>query len=353
MISDQDCGVCTKRERELAMFQNVSSLDFEKLRTEFNITDEAIQSSEFSKDDLSTIYLDYKQRYSDLLALKTKFLEKYIVAADNLHIHSYNGRVKDPYHLIEKIVRKRHTHDKKYADMTVADYYKYITDLIGCRILLVYKESWKEVHDYLVSVFPNNPINYIDDERYAASYDGISADIKSPFMAECPVVYTREGDNEDIYIKAKDVIIKRPGYYRSVHYIVRYGEYYIEIQVRTLFEEAWGEVDHERLYPLYKDNQNLVDFSAILNRTAGLGDELSTYFKNRVGRPTPSGGGPLLDVPIRYGATSPLPSLEDYSCNASSEPIDLGVPEVHAEQATPKTALDMLIYDNPNNDKEE
>ena len=334
------------------MSENVFSLDFEKLRTEFNVSDEAIQSSGFSKDDLSAIYSDYMQRRSNLLALKNKFLEEYFVSEDNLHIHSYNGRVKDPYHLIEKIVRKRHTHDKKYVNMTTDDYYKYITDLIGVRILLVYKESWREVHNYLVSKFRNDSSNYIDDKQYAASYDRISADIKSPFMAECPVAYTREGDNEDIYIETKDVDIKRPGYYRSVHYIVRYGEYYIEIQVRTLFEEAWGEVDHDRLYPLYKNDQKLVDFSAILNRTAGLGDELSTYFKNCIGRPTPPLGGPLLDVPIQYTAMSTSYGPPD----TSSKPISTdcqSTPGTPSEHSTPKEALDELIYDIPNSDKEE
>lgn len=349
--------VCEQlRERELAMSQKVSSLDFEKLRTEFNITDEAIQSSGFSRDDLSAIYLDYMERRPDLVKLKAQFLEKYFISVDNLHIHSYNGRVKDPYHLIEKIVRKRHTHDAKYAAMTAKDYYKYITDLIGCRVLLVYKESWKAVHDYLVSVFPNDPIKYIDSKRYAASYDEISADINSPFMAENPVAYIREGDSEDIYIKAKDVKIKHPGYYRSVHYIIRYGEYYIEIQVRTLFEEAWGEVDHERLYPLYKDSKRLVDFSAMLNRTAGLGDELSTYFKNQVDRPTPSAGGTLHDVPFMSSSTLKHQSKGDYSCNIYSKPVASGAPEGRSEESNPQETLEKLIYDtlkNGEEDKEE
>lgn len=335
------------------MSQKVSSLDFEKLRAEFNITDEAIQSSRFSRDDLSAIYLDYMERYPDLVKLKTKFLEKYIVSADNLHIHSYNGRVKDPYHLIEKIVRKRHTHDAKYADMTTSDYFKYITDLIGCRVLLVYKESWKAVHDYLVSVFPNDSIKYINSKRYAASYDAISADINSPFMAECPVVYVREGDSEDIYIKAKDVKIKRPGYYRSVHYIIRYGEYYIEIQVRTLFEEAWGEVDHERLYPLYKDSKRLVDFSSMLNRTAGLGDELSTYFKNQVDRPRPSVGGTLHDVPFVSSSTLNHQSTGNNSCDIFSKSEASDTPKSRSGDSNPKETLEELIYGTSKNGEED
>lgn len=329
------------------MSENVSSLDFKKLRTEFNISDEAIQSSGFSRDELSTVFLDYNDRLPELVKLKNEFLKKYLVSRDNLHIHSYNGRVKDPYHLIEKIVRKRHTHDEKYTSMRTDDYYKYITDLIGIRMLLVYKESWKEVHDYLVSMFQNDPSNYIDDKHYAVSYDKVSRSDVPPFMAEYPVVYTREGDNEDLYIKTKDVLIKRPGYYRSVHYIVRYGKYYIEIQVRTLFEEAWGEVDHDRLYPLYKDNPTLVEFSSLLNRTAGLGDELSTFFKNRIDRPASLVGGPLLDVPIRYNA-APVSNVYN-SSDTISKTIDFDGQDAAAsslEQYTPRALLEMEVFDS-------
>ncbi len=33
-------------------------------------------------------------------------------------------------------------------------------------------------------------------------------------------------------------------HYRAVHYIVVYRGVYIEIQIKTLFEEGWGEIDH-------------------------------------------------------------------------------------------------------------
>ena len=325
---------------------NDSSLDFAKLHRKFNITDKAIQSSNFSKDDLSAIYSDYLQRLPELERLKNEFITRYIVTANNLHIHSYNGRVKDPYHLIEKIVRKCHTNDEKYGNMNTTDYFKYITDLIGCRILLVYKDSWTDVHNYLVNVFPNDPQKYTDDKHYARSYDCTPKSERNPFMAECPVAYTREGDNETLYQSVNDVVIKRPGYYRSVHYIVRYGEYYVEIQVRTLFEEAWGEVDHDRLYPLYKDNRALVDFSSILNRTAGLGDELSAYFKNTISRPVPAHSGLLLDVPIQFNSWSPAAPAEstpDLVDPHSSEAAGFDT----TEAVTPDKTLNMLVFGAP------
>lgn len=91
-----------------------------------------------------------------------------------------------------------------------------------------------------------------------------------------------------------------------------------------------------------------MDFSAILNRAAGLGDELSAYFKNNIKRPTPSRGGALLDVPIQYGdfgsaaldLSTPIGSSE---FNTSEDPL---------ETATPQDALNMLVYDDPKSKKE-
>ena len=61
-------------------------------------------------------------------------------------------------------------------------------------------------------------------------------------------------------------------HYRAVHYIVVYRGVYIEIQIKTLFEEGWGEIDHSILYPRRKGNAMLTEFSGLLNRLAGMGD---------------------------------------------------------------------------------
>lgn len=245
--------------------------------------------------DILFIYKDYLDRLKDLEELKNRFVFQYIVPAEDLSLHSYNGRVKEPYHLIEKIIRKRSTNDAKYKDMLVSDYFKYITDLIGCRILLVYKKDWERVHNYLTKVFPENTSQYIDSNHYASSYDSAKSSVSQPYMAEAPVAHIRLGDPEIYENKLK---VLRNHYYRSLHYVVRYEEYYIEIQVRTLFDEAWGEVDHDVLYPYHKNDSVLVGFSQLLNRISGTGDEMSAYFKEIMLPERPVQMGPPLDVPI-------------------------------------------------------
>ncbi|MCK6650659.1 MAG: hypothetical protein L6Q66_13455, partial [Bacteroidia bacterium] len=69
--------------------------------------------------------------------------------------------------------------------------------------------------------------------------------------------------------------------YRSIHYIVETqptkSKYFAEIQVRTIFEEAWSEIDHTVRYPYDQNNPVFLQFLMILNRLAGSADEMGTF----------------------------------------------------------------------------
>ena len=65
----------------------------------------------------------------------------------------------------------------------------------------------------------------------------------------------------------------------TLHYIIKYKGQYIELQGRTLFEEGWGEVDHDIVYKNAEDDEMLRDYSKLLNRLSGLADEMSSYFR--------------------------------------------------------------------------
>lgn len=67
----------------------------------------------------------------------------------------------------------------------------------------------------------------------------------------------------------------------TVHCIISSSDhgYYLEIQGRTLFEEGWSEIDHDIVYPYYKDDKMLTEFSGLLNRLSGMADEMSSYFR--------------------------------------------------------------------------
>ena len=44
----------------------------------------------------------------------------------------------------------------------------------------------------------------------------------------------------------------------------------IEVQVRTLFEEAWSEIDHKLRYPYKLSNEMIRSYLEIMNRAAGI-----------------------------------------------------------------------------------
>lgn len=101
---------------------------------------------------------------------------------------------------------------------------------------------------------------------------------------EPPVAYIRDGDAEEIkkaYADAGCKVEPHPWGYRSVHHVIRSAparqQHIIEIQVRTIFEEGWSEIDHRIRYPRHSDNAILNEFIRIFNRFAGTADEMGTF----------------------------------------------------------------------------
>lgn len=172
-------------------------------------------------------------------------------------VHSINYRIKETDHLLEKIIRK--TVADPSRSINADNFSAEITDLIGVRTLHLFKEDWKDIHGYLCDNW----------ELY-----------------EKPTAYYRQGDSRrilDYYQENNCRIEENPYGYRSVHYLVKSGlgkvQHITEIQVRTIFEEAWGEIDHTVRYPYFADNEMLVRLSSILNKLAGDADELGTYMR--------------------------------------------------------------------------
>jgi len=143
--------------------------------------------------------------------------------------------------------------------ITAENYRNEITDLIGIRALHLFKEDWLSVHDYIKDTWE---------------------------LSESPVAYVRSGDSEKIieYYRQNGCEVREHRFgYRSVHYLISSSpdreRYVIEIQARTVFEEAWGEIDHVMSYPYTQDNELLVRLSSILNRLAANADELGSYMR--------------------------------------------------------------------------
>ncbi|MCI9633227.1 GTP pyrophosphokinase [Schaedlerella arabinosiphila] len=255
----------------------------ESFLEKYNITEDLFLSAEISWNDLCDIYNDFLlNKFDKYEHIREEFLNEYLKdinksksdTAEKVKVHSYLSRVKDPEHLIAKIVRKKQDNYSKYRNLDKTNYEKFITDLIGIRCLVLFKADWTSFHNYIMSQFDNNVNYYIKD-----SILDFDDDEDHFYIAEKPKVHIRNGDARELYdsLLPPDCVIDGK-VYRSVHYIIKYKGVYLEIQVRTLFEEGWGEIDHAVVYPYFQNDQILKEYTELLNRLSGLADEMSGFF---------------------------------------------------------------------------
>lgn len=247
----------------------------ESFLEKYILTEDLFLSAGISWEELCDIYDDFGKnkitKYKDILE---EFTNTYLKDVHEVKIHSVRSRVKNPEHLIAKIIRKKQDNQKKYKDLDKTNYEKFITDLIGIRCLVLFKEDWEHFHNYILSKFENNLEHYVKD-----SISDFDHDENHYYIAERPKAHIRNGDAREIFDKLLPPDCVMDGkVYRSVHYIIKYKGVYLEIQVRTLFEEGWGEVDHAIVYPYYQNDQILKKYTELLNRLSGLADEMSSFF---------------------------------------------------------------------------
>ena len=106
-------------------------------------------------------------------------------------------------------------------------------------------------------------------------------------MIETPKGYYREGDSETFVKSLEDLGLEALAHnngYRSIHYVTNIQinkkvKSFVEIQVRTIYEEAWSEIDHTVNYPKSDVPIVLLKFLQVLNRLSGSADEMGTVIK--------------------------------------------------------------------------
>lgn len=171
-----------------------------------------------------------------------------------------------------------------YHNINEQNYNDIITDLIGIRLIISYRGRWIDLHKCIIEEFP-----YVEDigEYNNNSFIPHPKDGKS-ILAEIPKVYYAYGDDLSIYENAVvEKKLKENGY-RSVHYVVSFKGIYIEIQTRTIYDEAWSDCDHNYVYK----QESHVSFSALselskvlsllTNASNDLGEKMQYIFENEI-----------------------------------------------------------------------
>ena len=234
---------------------------------------------------LKSIFDDYILTTPELETLKVEILNILNKSLKG-RFHSIRARVKDPEHLIEKIIRNVNGRPDKYSGISEDNYNKLITDLIGIRIIILNKHDWKEIHKSLLFIFNNQPDRYAEkptdiEKNYDLyPYDESKGESKltKSYHAEKPVVYITSEDDRNLYKDEYLTVDTAKLHYRSIHYIIRYGKIYFEIQVRTLFEEGWLEFDHRVKYPYDQNNTKKQEYVEILSSLAVAADRLISFY---------------------------------------------------------------------------
>lgn len=208
-------------------------------------------------DEVIDFYKDNMNRCEQFLASVSVFFDKNPVLNKKPFpiIHSVKSRIKDPEHLRDKILRKK----EKSIDITKENLFSEITDLIGFRVLHLYQDQFPIIHNILS--------NYIENE-------------KDWIFVEEPKAYSWDPETEKMY---KEIGIKceiKETYYTSVHYLIKPNNsnpnpICCEIQVRTLFEEIWGEIDHSINYPHPTDNLACKEQLRVLSKLVSTGTRLA------------------------------------------------------------------------------
>ena len=148
------------------------------------------------------------------------------------YVHSTKSRIKGRERLRDKLVRKAIECKKsgQQFDITENNLFERITDLVGYRIL--------HLHTKQIEAINSSVLNLLRSERWV--------------VIEGPIARTWDDEFRDYFQEIGIETRDNKRLYTSVHYIFKANEQArcaCELQIRTLAEELWGEVDHKINYP--------------------------------------------------------------------------------------------------------
>lgn len=204
------------------------------------------------------------------LSLFMEGVAKWFLTHPKLHsgdlpvVHSVKMRLKNPDHLRKKL-------DRKWSSETTIgrdNLFEKITDLAGVRVLHIHQDQFLKIHSEILSKVH---------------------DLKDWYLPESPHAYTWDPESKKFFEDAGVSVQVKESFYTSVHYLVRPrsdSPICCEIQVRTLFEEIWGEVDHALNYPNPSSNLSCREQLRVLAKLVGAGSRLvDSIFRSAAAQP--------------------------------------------------------------------
>lgn len=113
--------------------------DLKRIAESCALDETYIQNTPISPAELKKIYDDFDACKPEFDDARSKILT---ILNDELQgkCHSIRARIKDPDHLIGKIIRNINEKPGKYSQISIDNYNKIITDLIGVRIIILNRQ---------------------------------------------------------------------------------------------------------------------------------------------------------------------------------------------------------------------
>ncbi len=217
-------------------------------------------------DTLVQHFDDNRESFNTLLSVLRNLVEGSKMLKDLAH--SIKWRVKDPEHLRAKLIRKGMEAKEKGNDFpyTKENLFKTINDLAGFRIIHLYTKQIEDINKELLAIFK--------EQRWV--------------KLEGPSARTWDDESRQYFRNIGIKTERSSSMYTSVHYVVRPNsrtELTCEIQVRTLMEEVWGEVDHQINYPEKANNLSCREQIKVLARVTSSCSRLvdSIFFTHKKG----------------------------------------------------------------------
>lgn len=162
--------------------------------------------------------------------------------------YAYKSRVKPWDKLVEKVELK-----KKEKDYNLCS----VTDVLGLRVVTLFRQDMIKVVDTLLALISHSH-NYNPNPFLQSSLN--EAIIYTPSIGNDPVISEIKRKIQSSELIDKDQVRENASAarYSSIHLVAyidkgvpEFGDSYripIEIQIRTVFEDAWGEIDHKYNY---------------------------------------------------------------------------------------------------------
>jgi len=192
-------------------------------------------------------FLNEKERYKKLAEYMVHLI-KDDPSSPKESLHTIVYRIKDELRIIEKIDKQNKELGAGVPPITGKNYRTRVGDLLGVRIICLRLSDIEKVEVYL---------GLLSEEKILRFLKG--PDQKKSFVLP---IDPSESMSDSINLSYSG--------YSSIHYQVELGknsnapsgleDFQFELQLRTILEEAWGEIDHKYRYVRSRNGVDLPEY---------------------------------------------------------------------------------------------